>query len=201
MSGKHVAIYVRVSSTTQKADSQRQELNAWLSSANQKLPVKWYQDVGTGTNMNRPEMDKLMQAVYNGQISSVVCWRLDRLGRTAKGLVGLFDELQIRKVNLISVKDSLDLSTPAGRLMCNVLASVAAFETEVRKERQLAGIAAAKAKGKKWGGSAKGRHYKVTDDHCEVVKRMYEDGKKIAAIARITKLSRPTIYKLLGAGK
>lgn len=197
MANKHVAIYVRVSSVTQKADSQIKELKAWVASTSLKHPVKWYQDIGTGTNMNRPEMDKLLQAVYSGQISSVVCWRLDRLGRTAKGLVGLFDELQSRKVNLISVKDSLDLSTPAGRLMCNVLASVAAFETEVRKERQMAGIAAAKAKGKTWGGSVKGRRYKVTDDHEEIVRQMHTDGKKITAIAKITKLSRPTIYRIL----
>ena len=70
--------------------------------------------------------------IRSGAIREVVVWRLDRLGRTASGLTALFDELVRRKVNLVSLKDGLDLATPAGRLMANVLASVAAYETEVR---------------------------------------------------------------------
>ena len=59
-------------------------------------------------------------------------------------------------MTFVSLKDGIDLGTPAGRLMANVLASVAAYETEVRKERQLAGIAKAKAEGKRWGGRRPG---------------------------------------------
>lgn len=81
--------------------------------------------------------------------------------------------------------------------MANVLASVAAFETEVRKERQIAGIAAAKAAGKTWGGSKKGRRLKLTDEHIAITKDMYSKGKKIAVIARTLGLCRPTIYKIL----
>ncbi len=147
---KHVAIYVRVSSKSQDHASQLADLRVWA--ANQKMPVKWYEDTATGTNMNRPGMDTLHTDLLRGNISTLLCWRLDRLGRSAKGLVSLFDELIQHKVNLVSLKDGLDLSTPAGRLMANVLASVAAFETEARRERQIAGIAAAKKAGKTWGG-------------------------------------------------
>jgi DNA invertase Pin-like site-specific DNA recombinase len=69
----------------------------------------------------------------------------------------LFDDLIARKVNLVSLKDGIDLFPPAGRLMANVLASVAQYETEVRAERVIAGLAAARAAGKRWGGSRKGR--------------------------------------------
>jgi DNA invertase Pin-like site-specific DNA recombinase len=58
-------------------------------------------------------------------VSAVVCWRLDRLDRTAKGLTALFEELRAKKVNLDSLKDGVDLSATAGRFMANVLASVA----------------------------------------------------------------------------
>lgn len=199
MQKKHICVYIRISSASQKLSSQTSEIKQWLKSFVTDKTIVWYQDIGTGTNMQRPAMQKMIQAISKNSIDTVICWRLDRLGRTAKGLVTLFDELLQRKVNLISIKDSLDLSTPAGRLMANVLASVAAFETEVRKERQLAGIAAAKAKGKRWGGSEKGRRLKVTDDHIEIVNKMKADGKSIASISRLTKLSRPTIYKIINA--
>ena len=82
--------------------------------------------------------------------------------------------------------------------MVNVLASVAAYETEVRRERQLAGIDAAKAVGKRWGGSSKGRLLKVTAEQVAAVKRLHAERTGVAAIARTVGLSRPTVYRLLG---
>jgi len=66
-----------------------------------------------------------MEAIQSGKVAKVVVWRLDRLGRTAKGLTALFEELAQKKVNLMSLRDGIDLHTAAGRLMANVLASVA----------------------------------------------------------------------------
>ncbi len=128
----------------------------------------------------------------------MVFWRLDRLGRTAAGLTKLFDYLTARKITLVSLKDGLDLGTSAGRLMANVLASVAQYETEVRGERVRAGQAAARAAGKRWGGSRPGRRVKVKPEQGEIIRRMHADGMKIAAIARAVHLSRPTIYSMLG---
>ena len=148
--------------------------------------------------MERPGWKKLETDVRSGKVSTVVVWRLDRLGRTAKGLTSLFSELQDRKVGLVSMKEGLDLSTPAGRLMAHVLASVAQYETEVRAERILAGQAAARAQGKTvTGGSEKGRRVKVTADHEQIIRTMKSDGKKITAIAKATGLSRPTVYSVL----
>lgn len=192
---KHIAIYCRVSSRTQDTASQEPELKAWAAS--QRGAIKWYGDAFTGRSMNRPDWSRLMEEIRAGRVSAVVVWRLDRLGRTASGLTALFDELQERRVNLVSLKDGLDLSTPAGRLMANVLASVAQFETEVRSERQMAGIAAAKASGRTWGGSEKGRRLKVSEEHERAIVRMREAGESPTAIARVMKLSRPTVYAVL----
>ena len=112
-------------------------------------------------------------------------------------MTALFEELREKGVGLVSLKDGLDLGTPAGRLMANVLASVAAYETEVRAERVLAGQAAARARGKKWGGSVKGRRVKVKDEQVSMVRRMRSEGTTVAAIARATGLSRPTVYSVL----
>jgi DNA invertase Pin-like site-specific DNA recombinase len=192
---KHIAIYMRVSSKAQDTRSQEPDLKRWAEA--QAEPVKWYRDKFTGKTMDRPGWRALENDLAAGRVSSVVCWRLDRLGRTAKGLTALFDDLQQRKVGLVSLKEGLDLSTPAGRLMANVLASVAQFETEVRGERVRAGQAAARANGVQWGGSQKGRRLKVTDQQVRIVRQMKHEGESIVVIAKTVGLSRPTVYGIL----
>ena len=116
-----------------------------------------------------------------GKASSMVVWRIDRLGRTAKGLTALFEELRERKINLVSIRDGLDLSTPAGRLMANILASVAQYETEVRGERVRAGQEKARAEGKRWGGSRVGVRKRVTSKHCHWIKVFRINAKDITS--------------------
>ena len=194
---KQIAIYVRVSSKKQETRSQEPDLKRWAAAQDQ--PVRWYRDKYTGTTMDRPGWQKLERDIAAGKVARVVVWRLDRLGRTAKGLTALFDDLRSRKVGLVSVKDGLDLSTAAGRLMANVLASVAQFENEVRSERILAGQAAARAAGKRWGGSRAGVRRKVTPDHAKLIRRLKREGEPVAVIARVTGLSRPTVYDVLAS--
>jgi len=189
----HTAIYVRISSKQQDQRSQLADLEKWA--AGQGGEIKWYKDTFTGRTMDRPAWNRLVKALDDGQISRIVVWRLDRLGRTAKGLTALFEDLTAKKIGLLSLKDALDLTTPAGRLMACVLASVAAYETEVRQERTLAGQAVAKANGKTWGGSKPGRQIWVSDEQKAQVLSMR--GAKISVIARTTGLSRPTVYRLL----
>jgi len=195
---KHIAIYVRVSSKSQDQRSQLPDLERWLSTQ-EGVDAVWYRDKATGRTMDRPAWNKLVHAIEAGNVTKLVVWRLDRLGRTAKGLTALFDDLQNHKVGLFSLRDSLDLSTPAGRLMANVLASVAAYETEVRAERVQAGQAVARQHGKTWGGSKKGRLISVTVEQRNQVLAMR--GDKVARIARTVGLSRPTIYRLLEDAK
>ena len=192
---KHVAIYARVSTRNQDTRSQEPELNRWADA--QDEPIVWHRDQFTGRTMDRPGWQKLMRQIETGQVSKVVVWRLDRLGRTARGLTALFEQLNRAGVGLVSLRDGLDLTTPAGRLMANVLASVAQFETEIRAERILAGQAAARANGKQWGGWQKGKARKVTDEQLSAVNSMATDGRTVAAMARATGLSRPTVYRIL----
>jgi DNA invertase Pin-like site-specific DNA recombinase len=197
MSQKHVAIYVRVSSSAQNMRSQLPDLKRWVDACDQ--PVKWYRDTASGKSMDRPAWRKLDAAITAGQVTKIVCWRLDRLGRTAKGLTALIADLQERRVGLVSLREGLDLNTPAGRLMCHILASIAEYETEIRGERVKAGQAAARAAGKRWGGSEKGRRTKVTDLQIRTIRELKAEGTPIAAIARTLSLSRPTVYSVLGA--
>jgi DNA invertase Pin-like site-specific DNA recombinase len=82
--------------------------------------------------------------------------------------------------------------------MANILAGVAAYETEVRAERILAGQAAARERGVRWGGSIRGRRLRATSEQIAVIWRLTSGGGEIAAIARATGLSRPTVYRILG---
>ena len=158
---KHIAIYVRVFSKRQDTASQKPDLERWAAA--QRQEVTWYSDKFTGKTMDRPGWNRLMRQVEAGKVSAIVVWRLDRLGRTAKGLTALFQELFEQKVNLVSLRDGIDLNTPAGRLMAKMLASVARYETEVRAERVLAGQAKARADGKRGGWHLRSRAEVVAD--------------------------------------
>ncbi|MCA9187443.1 MAG: recombinase family protein, partial [Planctomycetales bacterium] len=175
-----VAIYARVSSRQQDTRSQEADLRRWAKTQTEE--VRWYRDTATGRKMDRPGWNRLTRDISKGKVKRVVCWRLDRLGRTASGLSALFQDWLGRGVTLISLRDGLDLSTPSGRLMAHVLASVAQYENEVRVERVMAGQARARAAGVSWGGSERGRRIKVTDEQVATIKRMARDGAKKAVI-------------------
>ena len=197
---RSVAIYVRVSSATQDHRSQLPDLERWVRAFAENETVIWYRDSDSGGSMDRPAWRRLEADIHAGRISKLVVWRIDRLGRTASGLTALFETLCRLKIGFESLRDKIDLSTPAGRLMANVLASVAVYENEVRSERIRAGQSAAKASGKRWGGSKLGAPKKVTDEQRRAIKGLAADGTPIARIAKAVKLSRPTIYRVLAQG-
>lgn len=195
------AIYLRVSSKGQKEASQLPDLQRWAAA--QEGEPKWYRDKFTGKTMARPGWESLWEAVLACRVKRLVIWRLDRLGRTASGLTSLFEELQARDVALISLREGIDLSTPAGRMMANVVASVAQYETEVRSERQVAGIEAAKAAGVKFGRPAgTGKPILITPEQRGQVLGLHrEGGASVAAICRSTGIkSRTTVYRILEEG-
>ena len=196
---KQTAVYLRVSTGQQSTRSQQPDIERWLAAQNPENlgDVQWYRDKATGRNMDRPGWQKLQQAIDVGAVKQLVVWRMDRLGRTASGLCKLFEDLQAKKIRLVSLKDSVDLDTPAGRLVANVLASVAAYETEVRGERIQAGQTAARAAGRKWGGSQPGRLAGISVDQAKAVIDMHRKGAQKAAIARACGIDRSSVYRLI----
>ncbi|MBV8557388.1 MAG: recombinase family protein [Planctomycetaceae bacterium] len=195
--GKHIAVYVSASSGSRDTASQEADLLRW-SNEGHPLKVRWYRDTCSGTTRGRPGWSKLMQAVRKGTIWTIAVWRLDCLGRTATGLTELFEDLRERQVNLVSLRDGLDLSTPTGRLMADAVAFVATCEIEVRAERIAADQVAARERGARVGRpEGPGKRLKVTREQEETIRRLKAEGKKIAAIARAVSLSRPTIYSVL----
>lgn len=196
-----IAIYARVSSKSQDSASQEPDLKRWADT--QGGPARWYRDTFTGRTMNRPGWNELWKGIESGEVRTVVAWRLDRLGRTALELLQLAKELRARKVKLVLLREGLTLGdeSAAGKMFLTMLAAFAEYELEVRSERQLAGIAAAKERGVTFGRpKGTGRAISVGEETRELVRKLKAEGARPAAIARMTKLSRTTVYQILKAG-
>lgn len=195
---KITAIYVRVSSSPQSTRSQQPDLKKYLAAyTDKKTKVRWYIDKMSGKTMDRPSWNKIQKLIDNNRIERLIVWRIDRLGRTARGLTKLFDELNQHKVKFISVKEGIDLSTCSGRLIANVMASVANYEVEVSGERIRAGQKAAKDSGKRWGGSKKGRLNTISKFQAKAVLKMKADNEKISRIATTLNMNRTSIYRVI----
>lgn len=105
----------------------------------------------SGSKDRRPSLDRLTADVRRHKVGTVVCWRLDRLGRNLRHLVLLLDEWQARGVAFVTLGEGIDTSTAAGRLVAGVLGSIAEFERSRCQERIYAGLARARAQGKRLG--------------------------------------------------
>jgi len=198
MAKKITAIYARVSSSRQSTRSQRPVLERYVkNNADELGDVKWFVEKHTGKIMDRPKWNKLQTAMDSGRVSRLIVWKLDRLGRTASGLTKLFEELQARKIRFVSLTENIDLGTPSGRMVAVIMASVAAYENEVRAERVMAGQAVARAKGTTWGGSKKGSLYKYTKEQVRQIVKMKKAGKKVSVICRTVGVDRQSVYRIL----
>lgn len=193
-----IRIYERVSTKGQRLDAQHGDLARWGEyKAGEGHTVQWYTDHATGKTLDRPGFKRLQADLRPGD--TVAVWRLDRLGRTTTGLVTLFEDWRGKGVGFYSLRDSFDLSTASGRLVLNLLISIAAYETELRAERVAAAKATRAARGEvvRRPGPPKGRRAKVTPDQIQLIRRLRGEDAPVARIARVTGLSRPTVYDVL----
>jgi DNA invertase Pin-like site-specific DNA recombinase len=118
--------------------------------------------------------------------------KLDRLGRSTLHLTQIFDKLEKQGVDIVVLDQNIDTTTPIGKLLFNVLSSIAEFETEIRKERQLEGIAKAKAKGVRFGRKA------VLDtDQVLQMKKKRAEGVLIRELMQEYSLSKSSVYRLI----
>ena len=144
--GKVVAVYTRVSTGGQRDDSQAKALRDYVASHG-LTSVRWYRDKETGAKLDRPAMRRLQADVFAGKVSTVICWRLDRLARNLRDGVNLLADWCERGVRVVSLCEQLDLSGAVGQIVASVLFGVAQMEREAINERIRSGIAARKAKG------------------------------------------------------
>jgi len=172
--------YARVSTLEQEPAAQ---LAALTEAGCQKVFV----DHASGVLNERPELRRLLDQLRRGD--TLVVWRLDRLGRSTAHLFQTVTELGERGIGFHSLTEAIDTTTPAGRLLFGIMASLAAFERDLIRERTMAGLAAARASGR-----VGGRPSMMTPDKLEVARQMLGAGKSKVDIARTIGVSRPTLY-------
>jgi DNA invertase Pin-like site-specific DNA recombinase len=147
------AIYARVSTTNHSQDvsMQTRELREYCERRGFEIADE-YTDVGiSGSKGSRPELNRLMADAKQRRFDAVCVWQLDRFGRSLRHLVNALADLESLGVSFVSIKDNLDLSTPSGRLMFQIIGAMAEFERALIQERVRAGLRNARAKGKRLG--------------------------------------------------
>lgn len=147
-----VAIYVRVSSDKQTTGAQRQELRE-ICERRGWVGVTEYEDVASGAKFTRAGLNKMMSEVRRGRLDVVLCYKLDRLGRSLVSVAQLIGEMLQNKVALVIPGQGIDTSSDnsAAKLQTHILMAVAEFERDIIRERTIAGLAAARARGIKLG--------------------------------------------------
>lgn len=147
-----VAIYARVSTTNhQSPELQTRELREYAELRGWQV-IEEYVDLGvSGSKESRPALNKLMADAHRRAFDIVLVWKLDRFGRSLKHLVTAIADFEALGIVFVSLHDNLDLSTPSGRLMMQIVAAMSEFERALIQERVRAGLRNARAKGKKIG--------------------------------------------------
>ena len=179
--------YLRVStSRDQSTDAQKHAINRAGYS-----PAKFFVDEGlTGRRMDRPGLSAMLDWVREGD--TVVVYSLSRISRSTTDLLGLLERLDAQGVHLVSLSESVDTSTPAGRLLVTVLAALSQFEVDTLRDRTIAGLDAARAQGR-----VGGRPRALTPDDLVRARGLVASGNSVTKVARELRVGRSTLYRAL----
>ena len=189
---KRVAIYARVSTDKQTCENQLNELRS-IAERMQYIIVDEFIDEGiSGATSSRPSLDALMKSATQRRFDMVMCWSIDRLGRSLQNLIEILNELQSLKVDLFFMQQGMDTSTSAGRMMFSIFGALAEFERNLIRERVIAGQQRAISQGVKMG-----RPSKMNDGMKNAIKLLRERGIGIKQIARELKIGIGTVYSVI----
>jgi DNA invertase Pin-like site-specific DNA recombinase len=179
--------YARVSTKDQSLDLQ-------LDALKQAQCEQVFTEVASGAKTARPVLTDLLSRLRSGDV--LVIWKLDRLGRSLQHLVTLTNELMARQIGLISLNDPIDTTTPQGRLVFNIFASLAEFERDLIRERTQAGLQAARTRGRK--GGRPGGLSKEAQATAMAAETLYREGQlSVQAICDQLHITKPTLYAYL----
>ncbi len=188
-----IAWYCRVSSRRQKTDSQKAELTRWLTSQRIELAtVQWFEDIETGMTLRRPAFAQLQRVIFDGTVTTVVVWKLDRLSRRQHEGITLLADWCERDVRVVVVTQQIDLRGAVGRMVASVLFGLAEIEMEYRQERQAVGIAVAKRR-----GVDRGRQQGTTKARPRRAIILRRQGLTVPEIANALQVSQRTVFRYL----
>jgi DNA invertase Pin-like site-specific DNA recombinase len=192
---KVTAVYIRVSTVGQNEAGQRREIKRWLS-GNGIAPdsVRWYVDKETGDTLDRPAFAELQRDIFAGDAGTAVVWRLDRLSRKLRDGINVLCDWCDKGLRIVSVTQQIDFNGTVGKMLAAVLLGVAEMEQETRRERQRAGIDAAKER-----GVYTGRKSGTTKGKPDRAKKLLAKGLNHSEIATALGISRRTVIRYLAA--
>lgn len=176
--------YARVSTRDQSAELQTYTLK---DAGCEKV----FEESASGAKRDRPKLQEALSFLREGD--TLVVWKLDRLARSLRQLIETVDELNERGIGFISLTESIDTTTPGGKMIFHIFGALAEFERELIRERTNAGLQAAKERGVKLG-----RPRSLDDSEVEIARSLKAAGKMTSAqIAAHLGISRPTLYRLI----
>ena len=190
-----VAIYCRVSTTDQSCERQERDLLEYAAISNFEVVGVW-KETASGTKNNRVERSRVMALAQNRSINAILVTEMTRWGRSTIDLIETLQSLQNWGVSLIAQTGlQFDLNTAQGRLIAHLMASIAEFERDLVRERVRSGVAAAKARGQKFGRQL-GQRVKA-DKLAPKVLQMVNDGYSYRKIADSLNLSKTTVNDII----
>ena len=179
----YIFAYARVSTSDQNLDRQLDALKKYGVD-------QIYNEKITGTKRDRPELNKLLDRMTSGD--TVVIESLSRLGRSTKDLIELVELFESKNVNLVSLKESIDTSTPTGKLLFTLMSAIAQFERDCIAERTRDGLKAARARGRTGGRP------KTNEEQVKRAVKLYNAGQhSLKEIEELTGIKKDTLYRNL----
>ena len=176
--------YARVSTDDQATEAQLDALRAHGCG-------KVFEERASGGRWDRPELHRMLDQLRGGDV--VVVWKLDRLSRSLKDLLSIMEKIDAAGAGFRSLTEAIDTTTPAGRMMMQMVGVFAEFEREVIKERTRAGLERARKKGRH-----PGRKPKLSDDQRQEIRDLVKSGKRTEAeAARLFGVHRSTISRVI----
>jgi DNA invertase Pin-like site-specific DNA recombinase len=194
---KRAAIYVRVSTTEQETALQETELREYCERRGW-TPILYRDHGQSGAKQDRPALNALLSDLRKRKIDVVVVWALDRLARSLRQLLTIAEDCRTLGVDLVSLKQAVDTTLPAGRLTFQVLGAVAEFERELLRERVKAGMAQARRAGKRIGRPAL-RHF--SPGELGRIRSLRREGASVRRLAKDFATTQWMITKLLGSSE
>lgn len=186
---KNCSIYTRVSTSEQSCELQIRELKEFAERRGWNV-VAVFEEKMSGTTANRPQLKQLQKLVAERKIDVVLTWKLDRLFRSLKDLLSVLQDWSDLGVELVSLRDNIDLTTSTGRLLMQIVGAFGEFEASIIRERVRAGVENARRKGVKLGRPA-------LQLDPEKVRTLRSSGYAIRAIASELKISVGSVQKAL----
>jgi DNA invertase Pin-like site-specific DNA recombinase len=195
MKTKRVALYARVSTMNgQDPNMQLSELREYCQRRAFDVAEEFVDRGVSGSLERRPALDKLMMGCRKRLVDAVVVYRYDRFARSLRQLVNALEEFRALDIDFISIHEGVDTSTPNGRLVFGIFASIAEFERELIRDRVRSGIASARSRGRKLGRP------RLEVDSARIA-RLRANGASLRAISEQLGISLGTVHRALRCSK